>query len=529
MLRYKRMLIPLLALAVVLPTCWTGPMSHAADNLQGTIRISLTGNDQDVWQQVAAAYELLHPGVKVVVDLKPQDGYPDYINAGFAAGTPPFDLVNTNQNASLVIAGKFLDLSPYFGRPDPYIGGKPWKDAIDLTSMVADQSGAHIYNLDLEAVKVLWFYNKDIFAKVGITSTPKTWSDLLADAAKIKKAGYIPLALAGDASDQWSGPVSFLPWIYYDQYTRSLFNDERSQPGDYTYDKSIDPKWHYNPSNPYNDDPNSITINPLRRLIAIQKSFTDTPEQAKMDRWRADSLPMQALAQNLHDLLANDTPPGWLGINQDSAYALFLRQKAAIIPTDSSLLTSFDKDLNNLKSTKSFTLGTFDFPSMTGPYVQAPARTIEVPIDFYGVPNKSFTQNNLNVDFLMWFSSPAGYSIYMKDEISSPHGSLVGPPLVRNVKLPASVRDRFSQLKFIGNVQKPGAAGVGARGFDDFQPSVRDWSSLTQQYYANKLSTAQFAAAHQKDLSDNFSGVLSFFKLRASDLTTPAKQPPTRQ
>src|SRR5262249_31085977 len=153
---------------------------------------------------------------------------------------------------------------------------------------------------------------------------------------------------------------------------------------------------------------------------------SDTPDQAKMDRWRDDSLPIQAVDQNIHDLLANYTPPGWYGINQDTAYSLFLRQKAAILLDGGWRLSSFEKDLNNLKVTKTktalkpFTLSSFNNPSMTGAYVQASARTIEVAIDFYGVPKKSFAQNKLNVDFLMWFTSPIGYGKFIAAAVNSP-------------------------------------------------------------------------------------------------------------
>jgi len=273
----------------------------------------------------------------------------------------------------------------------------------------------------------------------------------------------------------------------------------------------------------------------LRRLIAIKNSFSDTPAQATMDRWRNDSLPIQAVDQNIHDLLANYTPPGWYGINQDTAYSLFLRQKAAILLDGGWRLSSFEKDLNNLKVTKSktalkpFTLSSFNNPSMTGPYVQAPARTIEVAIDFYGVPKKSFAQNKLNVDFLMWFTSPKGYGKFIDSSVNSPNGSLTGPPIIRNVELPANLKERYAKLKFIGNTEKVGTSGVGARGFDDYQPSVRQWVSLAQQYFSDKLTTAQFAAAEQKNVQDNFENVLAFQKLKDSDLLTPAKKPPTRQ
>ncbi|HWE64632.1 MAG TPA: extracellular solute-binding protein, partial [Chloroflexota bacterium] len=415
MSRRSRAAVSLLILGSLFAPAQLSRAQSAADTLSGTININLSGNNQDVWQKLAADYEQLHPNVKVVVQFKPAANYADYISAGFAAGTPSFDLVTNNQNAALINAGKFLDFAPYLNQPDPYIGGQPWKDAIDLRAMQAVGASTKIYDLNLETVQVLWFYNKEIFQKVGITSTPRTWSDLLADSAKLKKAGYIPLALAGDYQSLWAANGGWLFRMYADQYTRSTVNDERSHPGDYTYDTTIDPKWKYNPADPFNDDPDKVTINPLRRLLAIKKSFSDTPAQAKMDRWRNDSLPLQAVDQNLHDLLSSYTPPGWYGINQDTAYSLFLQQKAAILLDGGWRLSEFDKDLSNLTVTKTksalkpFTLGTFNNPSMTGPYVQAPARTIEVAIDFYGVPKKSFAQNKLNVDFLMWFTSPQGY------------------------------------------------------------------------------------------------------------------------
>lgn len=532
--RVRALVSALLLAALMAPALTSHAQSRLADTLSGTIHINLQGNNQDVWQQVAAAYMKLHPNVKVIVNLKPAQGYADYISTGFTAGTPPFDLVQINQNAALINAGKFLDFGPYLNQPDPYIGGKPWRDAVNLGAMLATESPANkVYDLNLEQVQVLWFYNKEIFSKVGITSVPTTWSQLLADCARLKKAGYIPLALAGDYDSLWAGNGGWLFRMYADQYTRSLILDERSRPGDYTYE-TIDAKWRYDPHDPYNDDANKVTINPLRRLIAIKTSFSDTPAQVKMNRWRDDSLPWQALAQNLHALLATYTAPGWFGINQDTAYSLFLQQKAAILLEGGSRLTSFDKDLKNLTLTKTrhalkpFTLGVFNNPSMTGPYVEAPVRTISVAIDFYGVPKKSFAQNRLNVDFLMWFTSPQGYATYINASVASPNGRLIGPPIVKNVELPASLRARFAAIKQIGNTEKSGTSGVGARGLDDYQPSVRTWVNLVQQYFSNRISTAQFARAEEQNLQSNWENVLKFDGLRDSDLRTPWKQPPTR-
>jgi hypothetical protein len=80
----------------------------------------------------------------------------------------------------------------------------------------------------------------------------------------------------------------------------------------------------------------------------------------------------------------------------------------------------------------------------------------------------------------------------------------------------------------IGNTEKSGTGGAGARGLDDYQESVRTWVNLMQQYLSDKITTDEFAAANQKNIQDNFEEVLKFQKLTPGDLATPEKKPPTR-
>ena len=43
----------------------------------------------------------LHPNVKVIVNLKPAQGYADYISAGFAAGTPVVAISDRERKTSI--------------------------------------------------------------------------------------------------------------------------------------------------------------------------------------------------------------------------------------------------------------------------------------------------------------------------------------------------------------------------------------------------------------------------------------------
>jgi raffinose/stachyose/melibiose transport system substrate-binding protein len=48
-----------------------------------------------------------------------------------------------------------------------------------------------------------WWYNKDLFAKAGITKTPTTWTEFLDDVKALKAAGITPIALG--EGDKWPG------------------------------------------------------------------------------------------------------------------------------------------------------------------------------------------------------------------------------------------------------------------------------------------------------------------------------------
>lgn len=50
----------------------------------------------------------------------------------------------------------------------------------------------------------LMYYNKSLFEKAGITTTPTTWSELMDDAAKLKSNGITPFQIGGSGTDSWA-------------------------------------------------------------------------------------------------------------------------------------------------------------------------------------------------------------------------------------------------------------------------------------------------------------------------------------
>ncbi|MCE5260307.1 MAG: ABC transporter substrate-binding protein [Chloroflexi bacterium] len=508
--------------------------------LEGTIVISFQSTDKQTWENLALAYMALHPKVNVRVELKPSDGYQEWIRAQFATGAPEASLVNANVVADLINAKKFLDMAPYLDKISPYTG-KAWREDMDEGAIrnMTDPIEGRINVLNLETVQVLWFYNKSIFEKVGITDVPTqpTWDQFIGWCQKIKDAGYIPLAIEGSASSFWEMRVGWLMRMYADQYTRHEAELVRCQPGDYCFREGIDDKWVYDPTDPHNDDNNMITFNGVRKMAAFynKEQTVDSPQ------WKD-------LYENLSELLGPMTEPGWIGVTD--ALPLFLTQQAAIWLDGAWFFTSFEKNIKKLAEgsygivegqptptpipgaaqATVFELGTFNNPSMEGELVDAPARTIEVNIGFWGIPKKDQAQNDLEMDFLMFLTSPEGYGIYLRNKLDEGNlnGGINGPPAVKSAVLPSPYKERFANVKLIGNTEKDTAGTYRSRGLNDYQPMVREWTDLAQQYFQGELTIDEFLTQYEEAMMNLFPQMVTDhlrWEGGMDALKTPEKKP----
>jgi ABC-type glycerol-3-phosphate transport system substrate-binding protein len=174
-----------------------------------------------------------------------------------------------------------------------------------------------------------------------------------------------------------------------------------------------------------------------------------------------------------------------------------------------------------------FELGTFNNPTMEGAEVDAPARTIEVNIGFWSIPRKDQAQNDLEVDFLMFVTSPQGAGIYLQNRLdpNNPHGGINGPLALNDVQLPDELAERFAGLRLIGNTEKDTAGTYRSRGVADYQPTVREWVDLAHQYFLNEMTLDEFLDAYQQSLMNHFDDILDHMNLTPADLDDPSKRP----
>ncbi|MDI4647022.1 ABC transporter substrate-binding protein [Cohnella hashimotonis] len=508
----------------------TASQAAQQEELNGTINITLPQQSSEVWNKVAAAYMAKHPKVKVNVEIKPLSGYKEWLTAQFAAGDPQVDLAMINEVADLQAQRKFVNYYPWFDKTNPYTG-KPWKDSFNLEAMGVNLGAVgaddSLYVLNFETVQILWLYNKDIFAKLGVTEPPATFNELIEIFKKAKAAGYTPFALAGDSSSIWSGQAGWLMRIYPDQYFRDSIETARSQEADYTYNPDIDDVWKYDAADPYNDSESKVTKNPIRVWKAIKEQQGDY-KMAGNPKWKA-------VMENLKTLFSY-TPEGFFGTNEAQAYKLFLTGKAAVMLGAPSAYWQLPKDLADAEKTgvkdgvKPFEFGFFNMPSMEGEYVQAPARTIQLPIGFYGLVQKDAKQTALSVDFMMYLTSPEGYGVYVTAIQNSRDAALNGPPALNDITLPEEMSKAFASFKQIGNLEGlQGPSNTIARGLQDYQPSVQEYVSLVQRYFYNSMTVDDYLAKMQEQMLRYLPEALTFRKLDVSDLDNPERQPPKRE
>lgn len=98
-----------------------------------------------------------------------------------------------------------LKLDDFYAKTYPTTDGKDYKDSVmgSLVSLVAGYStDKGLYAVPYQPMMVAFMYNKDHFAKAGITAVPKTWTEFMDVCAKLKAAGFIPMTNDDAYADQ---------------------------------------------------------------------------------------------------------------------------------------------------------------------------------------------------------------------------------------------------------------------------------------------------------------------------------------
>lgn len=431
------------ALSVTLAAC--GPKTEQKtptdDALEGTINIYLPMGQKEEVAFTAMVNEYMKENTGVTVNLITENSanistYNQALSTQLSKDTSDitYDIVVNNSVTQYFSDNKFVDFGNYLSQENPYADDQVWSDVLMEPAYRSNGTNGEVYSLSFESNQMVFFYNKDIFRRAGLTDdgtsegepvTPKTWDELVEFAKKISETTqegkenekYIGFAISGNTESFQSTYMGWLIRIYADQYFRGLINDVRAQENDYCYNARIDKDWQYKPyPSDYtgvseeeafqlaisNDSPSNVTANDVRVLSMLMNDEVgpNTPKY-------------KDLLNNLLKLIPAYTNENFFSCDQGTALSYFWNGQAGIYFGGADILKDYMQYFEG-----SLDIGFFYCPpmeqSLSDP-AGAPDVTITRglggPQGFYGIINKSQKQSNLCVDFMMYWASPAGQKV----------------------------------------------------------------------------------------------------------------------
>ncbi|MFD1932847.1 ABC transporter substrate-binding protein [Nonomuraea mangrovi] len=148
------------------------------------------------FEQLAAAYEKRHPGVKVELIQETDQSVKDKTKTLTASDALP-DIYFTwsgNWAENFVRGGRAADLTTVIG-PDT-----AWGRTFSKASLSAFAYDGKYYGIPLYNNGKFMGYNKAAFAKAGV-AVPRTFEELVGSCQALRKAGYEPIAFGN--KDGW--------------------------------------------------------------------------------------------------------------------------------------------------------------------------------------------------------------------------------------------------------------------------------------------------------------------------------------
>lgn len=154
--------------------------------------------------KTATDFEATHPDVKIEMQYLDHESYKKKLPTLLQSNDKP-DIIYSWGGGVLkeqVRAGVIQDISQYMDNE--------WAEQLYPSGVNAFKVDGKQYGVPYVVGAVGFFYNKDIFEKVGIQSENiKTWDDLLSVIDKLKEAKITPLVVGG--GEKW--PLHFY-WTY---------------------------------------------------------------------------------------------------------------------------------------------------------------------------------------------------------------------------------------------------------------------------------------------------------------------------
>lgn len=225
------------------------------------------GTSKAFWNAVEK-FQAANPDVEIDFQFTDSDNYQEKLTALMAGDElPDVWLTKGDMLPTFADAGSIQAADQYIKEDaewaDSYVEGAFTDTTYDDTAWGVP------FQMQANCIGV---YNQAIFEECGIDGWPETWTELLEDCAKIKEAGYTPIAMGN--KDQWlaeSAVFNTYAYKYIDQdWFNSLANNEGAKFTDEKFVKALE--GFQNIAQYFNEDMNSINQDEMFALYYDKKA-----------------------------------------------------------------------------------------------------------------------------------------------------------------------------------------------------------------------------------------------------------------
>lgn len=380
---------------------------------------------EDAWRVVADEYERLCGGIVKVNLVTGLDvnSYTERLRNEEQNQNTDWDIVQGNlMNSPTAHA---IDLKPLItSSKNPYAGNKIWSSFLEEEAYVTDKSGSSDfgYYLNTENLSTAWFVNTAATAKAGVTNTsPQTWDQLIDMLEKLQQAGYkYPLGLTLSKDGISASQFSWLIRVYGDYFfrdnyihTSKTFDSGSETDSKFVYDKTSE--------NIESTTGFSFSISRcLETMLDNECKYFVGPGSAKYNEFLYQLGRLAKYVKpSAYSLTFNEVRTSFKaqsdGNNGDEAPQVILDYTG-----EGLSFLSAPKLKNNIDF--------FDYPTIVSD--QVPEGTLTRDVGGNGgylalLNSQNKKQTDLNKDFLKFFLSPYGQSIYyqaLSEKSFSPQG-----------------------------------------------------------------------------------------------------------
>lgn len=151
------------------------------------------------FNQIVADFEKQNPNIKIEMDSVENDTYKEKIRVLISSNNVPDVFISWSDSFAynLVKSGKVKSLNDMLAKD------KAFQNSFIQSQIKPFTFDGDVYGMPLTIDGKVFVYNKEAFAKAGITKEPKTWEELLAALDTLKKAGNAVPLLEG-LSNAWA-------------------------------------------------------------------------------------------------------------------------------------------------------------------------------------------------------------------------------------------------------------------------------------------------------------------------------------